>query len=566
MKLLLSNKIRKYGALFLALYIFFGSFSGFIVPDAVYAKNGPTVTESNKDEKDNVIDGKMIVEYTNETSSFFLEVMKVAGTASDGKLNSPSSVMSVIPGLRASFLKIGGVEDKNKNTVFGNTAKHLGSALDVAVKGADYYGYANKALQQVSTGASALSKALGYVTVPFKFFAQENALLNQGALLNSGATSKFSKAFLVERFLRPAASSGMAQTISRYAAPLAVLGIGLGVHEVATADNGFDTASGVMSIIGGIAGAALPFAGPAAPILAGVVLVTALAGLAIKNRKAIANGFRRVVNGAKKLAGSARKAASRAYSNAKSAVKKAASNAKKAASKAYSNAKKAVKKRFSSAKKAAGKAYSYAKKTVKKVVSGAKKAVGKAYSYAKKTVKKATSGVKKAYSYAKKTVKKAVSNTKKAARKTYSNAKKAVKKAVSKPKKAASKAYSYAKKSVKKAVSSTKKTVKKAYSYAKKTVKKAYSAPKKAASKAYSYAKKTVKKAYSAPKKAATKAYSYAKKTVTKAYSAPKKAASKAYSYTKKAASQAKSKASSVVKSASKKASSIFGGIRRAFR
>ncbi|UEJ83849.1 hypothetical protein Bra3105_05920 [Brachybacterium halotolerans subsp. kimchii] len=67
--------------------------------------------------------------------------------------------------------------------------------------------------------------------------------------------------------------------------------IATGIHQMVTADDGWDVASGGLSTLGGTLMVVAPFTGPAAPIVAGVGLVASGASIAIDAGKAIVENW-----------------------------------------------------------------------------------------------------------------------------------------------------------------------------------------------------------------------------------------------------------------------------------
>ena len=72
---------------------------------------------------------------------------------------------------------------------------------------------------------------------------------------------------------------------------LPVLDIGMGIHQMVTAEDGWDVASGGLSTLSGGLLLAAPFTGPAAPIVAGVGLVAGGLSLGIDAGKAIVENW-----------------------------------------------------------------------------------------------------------------------------------------------------------------------------------------------------------------------------------------------------------------------------------
>lgn len=72
---------------------------------------------------------------------------------------------------------------------------------------------------------------------------------------------------------------------------LPVLDIGMGIHQIATAEDGWDVAAGGLSVLSGGLLLAAPFTGPFAPIVAGAGLVAGGVSLAIDAGKAVVENW-----------------------------------------------------------------------------------------------------------------------------------------------------------------------------------------------------------------------------------------------------------------------------------
>ncbi|QQE74759.1 hypothetical protein KDJ56_01880 [Brevibacillus composti] len=372
------------------------------------------------------------------------------------------------------------VEGVASNPSGGNVVVGLISVVSSGAKVFNDAGAEHWSSQALEKGLDPVLKAIDF-RAAFQYQQTFTGAVNGAANLSWWAKLK-------NEFSWTTISNGPTSVLlAKLAAPFSAISAGFGVYDVvqgAKKGDGWKVAEGTADIIGGLAGAALPFllATPAAPIVAGIALGAALVSVGIKYRKEIAAAAKWVWNqgkalagrawnaaknlgsaisqGTKALASAAKKTASRVASAVANAAKRAVSAAKKTASRVAAAVKNTAKRAASAVKKTASRAASAVKKTAKRAYSAAKKTATRVASAVKNTAKRTVAAVKKTTTRAVravKTAKKVVGTTVKAARRAASAVKKITQKPVPTVRKAASRAWSGTRKAARAAKSSVSK-------------------------------------------------------------------------------------------------------------